>query len=91
MFRKLTRGLYKRKKQHEFKRLAQKYLEQVGLWGSRDKYPFELSGGMNQRAAIAQTLIMNPKVLLMDEPFGALDSATRDAMQIFLLELWEKY
>lgn len=88
--RRLTRGLYKSKKQHEFKKLAQIYLQKVGLWDSRDKYPFELSGGMNQRAAIAQALIMKPRVLLMDEPFGALDSATRESMQVFLLKQWEE-
>jgi len=88
---KLTRGLYKRKKQREFERMTQEYLEKVGLWESRDKYPYELSGGMKQRAAIAQALIMKPAVLLGDEPLGALDSSTREAMQIFMLEQWKEF
>lgn len=88
--RKLSFGLYKRKKQEEFLSQTQQYLEKVGLWDSRDKYPFELSGGMNQRAAIAQALIMKPPVLLMDEPHGALDASTRQEMQIFVLDQWKE-
>lgn len=68
---------------------AMSYLERVRLADSAHKYPHELSGGMQQRAAIAQALIMKPPILLMDEPFGALDPDTRDDLQIFLLELWE--
>ncbi|MGQ0655039.1 MAG: ABC transporter ATP-binding protein [Betaproteobacteria bacterium] len=64
-------------------------LERTGLSAFRDRYPAELSGGMRQRAAIAAVLAINPGVLLMDEPFGALDSLTRSVMQDFLLELWE--
>jgi len=69
---------------------AMHYLQRVRLADSANKYPHELSGGMQQRAAIAQALIMAPPVLLMDEPFGALDPDTRDELQIFLLELWER-
>ena len=66
------------------------YLERVGLKDSFDKYPHELSGGMQQRVAIAQAMVQKPALLLMDEPFGALDPRTREDMQIFLLELWEE-
>ena len=70
---------------------AMTYLERVHLAGHAAKYPHELSGGMQQRVAIAQALIMQPRLLMMDEPFGALDPETRESMQLFILELWEEY
>lgn len=65
-------------------------LEKVELAGAENKYPSELSGGMKQRVAIAQALIMKPKVLLLDEPFGALDAATREELQMLLLDLYRE-
>ncbi|MDB6143936.1 MAG: transporter, ATP-binding protein [Pseudomonas sp.] len=65
-------------------------LEKVGLSHSLDKYPSQLSGGMQQRLAIAQALIMKPRVLLLDEPFGALDPGIRKDMHGLLLELWRE-
>jgi NitT/TauT family transport system ATP-binding protein len=66
---------------------SQKYLEQVGLADFADRYPKDLSGGMKQRVAIARTLINHPKLVLMDEPFGALDPQTRWGMQSLLLDV----
>jgi NitT/TauT family transport system ATP-binding protein len=69
---------------------ALRYLHQVGLGDRSEAYPRQLSGGMQQRVAIARTLAMKPKIVLMDEPFGALDAQTRTEMQQMLLGLWEK-
>jgi NitT/TauT family transport system ATP-binding protein len=70
---------------------AMSYLESVQLADHANKYPHQLSGGMRQRVAIAQALIMKPRILLMDEPFGALDPGTREMMQMLILELWEAH
>lgn len=69
--------------------LAKKYIEMVGLSGFEERYPRELSGGMKQRVAIAQTLICNPEIVLMDEPLGSVDSITREVLQQEILRLWE--
>ncbi len=62
----------------------------AGLETDQDKYPHELSGGMRQRVAIARTLILRPRIILMDEPFGALDPQTRLNMQDLLVSLWRE-
>ena len=73
----------------ERKDLADHFLGLVGLTQHRDKFPKELSGGMRQRAAIARTLANRPPIMLMDEPFGALDAQTRETLQDELLAIWE--
>ncbi len=70
--------------------VVERLLQRTGLAAFRSRRPAELSGGMRQRAAIASVLAINPSTLLMDEPFGALDSLTRSIMQDFLLEVWEE-
>ncbi len=74
----------------ESRTLADKYINLIGLNGFENHYPHQLSGGMQQRVAIARVLVNQPDILLMDEPFGKLDAQTRASMQVLLLDVWEK-
>lgn len=78
------------KKKIEYREAAAGYLEMVGLGEAYDKLPGQMSGGMRQRAAIARAFAVNAPVLLMDEPFGALDAITRARLQDLLLQLWQQ-
>ena len=85
----VTAGLEFRKTDPvEALRLAESWLQRVGLAGFGGRYPHQLSGGMRKRIALAQTLILDPEIILMDEPFSALDIQTRQLMENELLELW---
>lgn len=80
----------KRMSKTDVRMIADQYIELVGLQGFEKLYPKALSGGMKQRAAIARALANDPDILLMDEPFGALDMQTRGVMQELLLDVWQK-
>ncbi len=80
----------KRLPEAEQRRLVEHYIALVGLRGFETRYPWELSGGMRQRVSIARALAVNPSILLMDEPFAALDIQTREYMQDELLKIWQR-
>ncbi len=80
----------KQMSQHEREGEARRWLEIVGLKGFEERHPHELSGGMQQRVSLARALVFQPQILLMDEPFAALDEITREVMQDELLRLWAR-
>lgn len=75
----------------EARRQAEIWIERIGLTEFRNEWPQTISGGMRQRVAIARALIQQPELILLDEPFGALDAFTRDQMAVELLKMWEQY
>lgn len=83
-------GIHEKMSRQERQKLIQNYIEVVELTGFEEAFPAQLSGGMQQRVSIARTIINQPSVLLLDEPFGALDALTRINMQNAILKIWEK-
>ena len=82
---------FRRLRMDEYLKRAHDLLELVGLGEFKDRYPQELSGGMQQRASIVRALVQDPPILLMDEPFGALDALTREQMNVELLRIWQRH
>lgn len=78
----------KKLKKAQVQAIADEYLQRVGMWADKDKYPYQLSGGMQQRVALARALAMDADLLLLDEPFGALDAKKRVELQQLLEKLW---
>ena len=95
VLRNVTFGLELHREEHglsreQMDRLAKEWIAKVGLGGHEGKYPHQLSGGQQQRVAIARTLVLKPRIILMDEPFSALDEPTRYDMQRLITQLWHE-
>lgn len=90
VYKNIAFGLKMEGRHHEKKQQIKNYIDLMGLKGFEKSYPYQISGGMASRASLARTFILNPKIILLDEPLSALDAFTRENLQVAILDIWKQ-